>query len=130
MAKTKKISNYAERAALFLIGRAQRPITLEIELARKAIPQFIKDYSEWTGKAWTWEKLAAKGFAVDCGTGKWGIECRIYFVKDQTIKIQLSRYGYKVENGDVRYDGTFRINSKELFRELIEKDGLRLGHNS
>jgi hypothetical protein len=130
MAKPRKISNYAERAALFLIGRTQRPIILEIEIARKAIPQFIKDYSEWTGKAWTWEKLASKGFAVDCGTGKWGMECRIYFVKDQTINIQLSRYGYKVENGDVRYDGTFRINSKELFRELIEKDGLRLGHNS
>jgi hypothetical protein len=44
MAKPRKISNYAERAALFLIGRTQRPIILEIEIARKAIPQFIKDY--------------------------------------------------------------------------------------
>lgn len=83
-----------------------------------------------TGKTWSWEKLTEKGFAVDCGSGKWGMECRIYFVKDQTIKNQLGRYGYKVENGDVRYDGTFRINSKELFMELIEKEGLRLGHNS
>jgi hypothetical protein len=130
MAKTKVTSKYVDRAALFLISRAQRPITLEIEVARKVIPKFIKDYSEWTGKSWTWEKLEDKGFAVDCGTGKWGAECRIYFVKDQTIKTQLLRYGYKVENGDVRYDGTFRINSNELFKELIEKDGLRLGHNS
>ena len=130
MARTKTTSNYAERAALFLISRAQRPITLEIEIAKKMIPQFVEAYSMWTGKTWTWSKLAEKGFAVDCGSGKWGMECRIYFVKDQTIKTQLSRYGYKVENGDVRYDGTFRVNSKELFRELIEKDGLRLGQNS
>ena len=130
MAKTKKISNYAERAALFLISRAQRPITLEVEVARNMIPKFLEAYYTWTGKTWAWSKLAEKGFAVDCGSDKWGMECRIYFVKDQTIKTQLSRYGYKVENGDVRYDGTFRINSKELFRELVEKDGLRLGHNS
>lgn len=130
MKREKRSSNYAERAALFLISRAQRPITLEIEIAKKQIPQFLKDYSTWTGKSWTWGKLADKGFAVDCGSGKWGMECRIYFVKDQTVKQQLSRYGYKVENGDVRYDGTFRINSKELFRELIEKDGLKLGYNT
>ena len=130
MVRSKKVSNFTERAALFLISRSQRPITLEIEIAQKVIDQFVSDYSTWTGKTWTWSKLAEKGFAVDCGSAKWGMECRIYFVKDQTIKTQLSRYGYKVENGDVRYDGTFRINSKELFKELVEKDGLRLGHNS
>lgn len=130
MKRIKKTSNFPERAALFLISRAQRPITLEVEIARKMIPQFIKDYSSWTNKQWTWSKLAEKGFAVDCGSGKWGMECRIYFVKDQTIKAQLNRYGYKVENGDVRYEGTFRINSKELFKELVEKDGLKLGHNT
>lgn len=114
MAKAKKVSDFAERAALFLISRAQRPITLEVEIAGTKIPQFLKEYSEWTGESWTWPKLAKNGYAADCGSGKWGVECRIYFVKDQTIKTQLSRYGYKVENGDVRYDGTFRINSKEL----------------
>ena len=130
MAEAKKVSDFAERAALFLISRAQRPITLEVEIAGIKIPQFLKEYSEWTGASWTWPKLAKNGYAVDCGSGKWGVECRIYFVKDQTIKTQLSRYGYKVENGDVRYEGTFRINSKELFRELVYKDGLRLGHNT
>jgi len=130
MSKIKKVSDFAERAALFLISRAQRPITLEVEIAGAKIPDFIKEYSEWTGESWTWSKLAKNGYATDCGSGKWGVECRIYFVKDQPIKTQLSRYGYKVENGDVRYDGTFRINSKELFRELVYKDGLRLGHNT
>jgi hypothetical protein len=50
MARAKKVSDYAERAALFLIIRGQRPITLEIEIDRKVIPQFIEEYSMWTGK--------------------------------------------------------------------------------
>jgi hypothetical protein len=73
MAKPRKISNYAERAALFLIGRTQRPIILEIEIARKAIPQFIKDYSEWTGRLGHGRSLRRRGsqLTVEQVNGAW-----------------------------------------------------------
>lgn len=129
MSRVKKSTKSPDRAALFLISRAQRPIILEVEVASHMIKKFVKNYCEWTGTKSTWSKLSGKGFAIDCGSGKWGAECRIYFTKDETIKRQLKRYGYKIENGDIRYDGTFRINSKELFQQLVEHDGFNLGNN-
>jgi len=60
---------------------------------------------------------------------KWGSEYRIYFLKDQTIKNQLERYGCTVDDGDVRHRGTFRVNSRQLFETLVARDGFRLGQN-
>lgn len=122
------ISN-PEFSALVLVCRAQRPIILEVEVPRNKQADFLKDYGKWMGKTVKWQELIKGGFALDIGRGKWGAECRIYFVKDQTVKNQLERYGCRVENGDVRHPGTFRVNNTSLFRELIEHHGLQLGNN-
>jgi hypothetical protein len=129
MPKKHTVGRFAARAAMLLLSRGQRPITLEAELAHKKKSQFLKDYGQWSGGPSSWEDLSSGGHAIDCGSGKWGTEYRIYFVKDQTVKNQLERWGYQVENGDVRYPGTFRINSRELFEHLVATDGLRIGHN-
>jgi hypothetical protein len=102
---------------------------LEVEAARSQRSRLAQKYSEWSGETQSWAQLDETGHALDVGTGKWGVEYRVYFVKDQTVKNQLERYGYAVENGDVRRRGTFRINNEVLFKELVEKHGLRLGEN-
>jgi len=120
---------FPNEASLFLITRAQRPIILEVEVAHRQVSQFVREYSSWTGINTTWDQLVQTTFAMDAGSGKWGTECRIYFVKDQTVKNQLERYGCSVDDGDVRNYGTFRVNSKMLFQQLVERHGLRLGSN-
>lgn len=129
MAKTSTKIPFVDRAAIYLVGQSQRPITLEAEVASDKKKKFISDYKEWTGISSNWAEVVKAGHVKDCGVGKWGIEYRVYFVKDQVLKNQLERYGCMVENGDVRYNGTFRINSRELFFELAAKHGLRLGAN-
>lgn len=119
-----------EFPALLLVCRAQRPITLEVEVPQTKHNNFADEYSSWTNVDVTWAELCQSRHALDMGRGKWGVECRIYFVKDQTVRVQLERYGCFVENGDVRHRGTFRVNSKSLFRELVQRHGLRLGRNT
>jgi len=129
MIKKAKKKRFSDSAAIFLVSRAQRPITLEAEVAHAQIAKFLKDYEEWTGARLKWSKLADDGHVVDCGQGKWGSEYRIYFVKDQIVMNQLERYGFLVEDGNVRHKGTFRVNSKELFEQLVSSNGFRLGPN-
>lgn len=128
MPTTGRDIRHPEHAALFLISRTQRPITLEVETVHSQTTRAAREYSDWSGQSASWAKLQT-GFALDVGQKKWGIQYRIYFVKDQTVKNQLERYGCRVDDGDVRYQGTFRVNSKSLFRELVERHGLRLGEN-
>ncbi len=77
----------------------------------------------------TWAKLQSQGAAVSVGTGKYGVECRVYVGRDEVVRQQLTRYGFKVESGGVRHRGTLRVNNYHLFRELVENHGLRLGVN-
>ncbi|MEX0805821.1 MAG: hypothetical protein WD688_21260 [Candidatus Binatia bacterium] len=130
MPRTSRDILHPEHAALFLISRTQRPITLEVETAHSQTTRAAKEYLGWSGQSASWAKLTQTGFALDVGQKKWGIQYRIYFVKDQTVKNQLERYGCRIiDDGDVRYQGTFRVNSRSLFRELVERHGLRLGEN-
>jgi len=126
--KPKAVKNVA-RAAAFLLAKGGRPIVLEAEVAASRQEAFARDYSSWTGKATTWSALRRKGSVTECGEGKWGIESRIYFPADAAVRTQMERYGFAVESGGVRHPETSRINSNELFRVLVEADGLRLGPN-
>jgi N-acetyl-anhydromuramyl-L-alanine amidase AmpD len=89
----------------------------------------VQKYGEWSGETHSWRELEEAGHAVDVRTGKWGVEYRVYFVKDAAVKKQMERYGYRVEDGDVRRPDTYRINNEGLFKELVQNHGLRLGEN-
>ena len=123
------MDNNVLKGTVTLINRAQRPIILEVEAAHQKITDFCSEYSIWAGKKISWDQLRRKGVVCDCGSGKWGVEYRIYFVKDEPVKNQLVRYGFNVDSGDTRHDGFYRINSKDLFKELVHNNGFRLGEN-
>ena len=129
MVRTGKNISRVRLAAFLLICRAKRPIVLEAEVARKGINRFMESYSSWTGVTSNWDDLVKKHYVIDCGAGKWGTECRIYFKKDPSIRRQLERYAYMVEKGDVRHRGTFRINNNDLFKEFVKEHGFTLGPN-
>jgi hypothetical protein len=127
-----RIANKIEHvnlAAIYLVNRSYGPIYLEAEVANHKRKVFVSDYNSWSRGSSTWRDLTRNGHVIDCGSGKWGIEYRIYFRKEQLIKNQLERYGCTVENGDVRHSGTFRVNSKEFFKELVVKHGFIIGEN-
>jgi len=60
---------------------------------------------------------------------KWGAECRLYFNSD-AVAAHATRLGMHVE-GPRPYNNqfTYRINSVELWWELVETYGFRLGVN-
>ena len=66
---------------------------------------------------------------MDVGYDKWGIEVRIYFPKDASVANQMRQYGFMVDDGGMRMGDSNRINSRDLFRELVAVHGLRIGHN-
>lgn len=115
--------------ACFLISRAGRPIILEVEIRSTGIDRFVREYNEWSNDTYTWADLAAEGHAMDMGEGKWGVEARVYVPLDHAFRNQMRRYGFRVESGHVRHRNTFRINKKDLFRELVRTHGLRIGYN-
>jgi len=61
---------------------------------------------------------------------KWGAELRIYFNAEPDIVKRLEQRGYKVERTSA-YRGTYayRINNNNLWWELVENGGFRLGEN-
>jgi hypothetical protein len=120
---------HTESAAVFLVARSPRPITLEVESPTRTQTGFAQDYSRWTGRRSTWAQMQLQGSAVPIGPGKYGIECRVYFPSNNVVSEQMQRYGFNVESGGVRLPGTLRINNYHLFRELVENHGLRLGAN-
>lgn len=120
----------AQLAAIFLVGRSDRPIILEVEIRTDGIEGFMEEYRALTGTRTSWEKFVDDGHAFDVGEGKWGRECRIYFPKNTVMRNQLRRYGFNVERGDVRHGETFRINNNLLWRVLVDSHGLRLGPNN
>jgi hypothetical protein len=118
------------RAAQYLVAAALRPITLEIESEPGHAAAAAQKYSSWANEKLDWRRLVDTGHAKTTGPGgKFSSEWRIYFRKHQSVRLQMERYGYMVENGDVRHRGTFRINSQQLFEELVRNHGSRLGAN-
>lgn len=116
-------------AAQFLVSAAARPILIEAEMARNAIDRFVEEYNDLTGETQSWQTLLAGGNAMDMGYGKWGIEVRIYFPRDELVANQMRRYGFTVDDGGMRMGDSNRINNRDLFRELVAVHGLRIGHN-
>ena len=116
-------------AAQFFISAAARPILIEAEMAGRAIERFVEEYNDLTGETQSWRTISADGHALDVGSGKWGIEVRIYFPRDEMVANQMRRYGFAVDEGDLRMGDSNRINNRELFRELVGVHGLRIGYN-
>ncbi len=121
--------NIISIAAQFLISRVARPIILEVEVRNSKIEGFVEAYNDWTGERQDWANISADGHALDVGEGKWGVEARIYFSRDDAVVNQMRRYGYKVDNGGVRVRNSRRINNRRLFQELVSVHGLRIGYN-
>ena len=117
-------------AAQFLVSAAARPILIEAEVRHSAIQSFVEEYSNLTGQTQSWQSISAGGHAMDVGEDKWGIEVRIYFPKDHTVANKMRRYGFLVDDGDMRMGDSHRINSRGLFRELVAVHGLRIGDNA
>ena len=118
------------RAAQYLVAAALRPIVLEIESEPGKAPAAAQTYSIWTNQKLGWQQLSQGGHAKTTKPGgKFSSEWRIYFRKHQPVRTQMERYSYLVENGDVRHRGAFRINSQQLFEDLVRNHGLRLGEN-
>ena len=116
-------------AAQFLISAAARPILIEAEVARRSIGGFVEEYNDLTGETLSWQTLSAGGHAMDMGYGKWGTEVRIYFPRDELVANQMRRYGFTVDDGGIRMGDSNRINNRDLFRELVDVHGLRIGDN-
>ena len=117
-------------AAQFLVSAAARPILIEAEMRQSKINSFVEEYNSLTGENENWQTISASGHAMDVGDDKWGIEVRIYFPKNDIIANQMRRYGFSVNDGDLRMRDSHRINNRELFRELVEVHGLRIGNNA
>lgn len=125
----RKDENRISIAAQFLISRASRPLLIEAEIRNSKIEDFVAEYNELTEGNQEWSDISADGHAMDMGEGKWGIEVRIYFPKDEAVMNQMRRYGFAVENGSVRMRNSLRINNRKLFRELVSTHRLRIGYN-
>ena len=81
--------------------------------------------------------LAATAVAITPGTpaefqlqpNKWGAECRIYF-NSHLVAMGLRSLGVHVEEGrPYRNNYRYRVNSQDLWWELVETYGFRLGVN-
>lgn len=125
----RKDENRISIAAQFLISRASRPLLIEAEVRNSKIEDFVSEYNGLTADNQKWPDISADGHAMDMGEGKWGIEVRIYFPKDEVVMNQMRRYGFAVENGKVRMRNSLRINNRKLYRELVSTHGLRIGYN-
>lgn len=121
--------NILKNAGVFLVSASNGIIYLEAEVATHKKKEFIKKYKRWSGSEIKWNDLEKKKCVYDAGSGKWGVEYRIYFPQNDHLKSQLERYGFHVDDGSVRKSNTFRINSIELFKELVEIHRLILGQN-
>lgn len=83
--------------------------------------------------------MRATGCAVSPGnpdhyqdqSGKWGAELRVYF-NNPLLASLLEKRGFHVERGRRGYrsgEYRYRINNNNLWWELVESHGLRLGEN-
>jgi len=100
-------------------------VLLEAEVSGNVQKRFIARY------------LTATGISVSPGNpqefqlqnNKWGAECRIYF-NSQAAKSWAESQGIHVESGSpYQADYKYRINYNDLWWELVEVLGFRLGVN-
>lgn len=110
--------------ALTLFGKFTR-LLLEAEVAPTSENEFVVRYMQIAGVS---PKASPHYQRQD---NKWGIECRIYFDGPDWVVESLNKLGHHVEDragGGYRADYAYRINSQQLFWQLIEH-GYRLGPN-
>lgn len=101
-------------------------LLLEVEVAPSSKEEFTSQYASLTGSN------PVNSPFCQSQPDKWGIECRAYFNAQDWVVESLKKLGHHVENrtGDgYRPEYTFRVNSQELFWQLIEH-GYRLGENA
>jgi hypothetical protein len=100
-------------------------LLLEAEVAPKAQTKFEKRYKAATkhtvspGKPQHYQHQA----------NKWGTELRVYF-NDPGMAVSLAAMGRHVEhrrNGYMAGQYRYRVNDSDLWWELVESHGLRLG---
>ena len=102
-------------------------IFLEAEVAPKSQSRFEGRYHKASGV------LVTPGSPVEYQTqpNKWGSELRVYF-NDPGLAASLDVSGVHVEFPRAGYKAgeyKFRANKNNLWWELVEKHGLRLGLN-
>jgi protein subunit release factor B len=96
---------------------------LEVEVHPSKVKDFEEKYLEKTGESASYQE----GFQAQ--SNKWGTECRIYFnAPEETVKKLEENYNISKASRGYRDEYDYRINSQELFWNLIEK-GYRLGSN-
>ena len=98
---------------------------LEAEVSPSRTAAFESRYLGATGVAVT----PSNPMEYQLQPNKWGAECRIYF-NSATVAAQATGMGMHVE-GPRPYNNnyTYRINSQELWWELVETYGFELGVN-
>lgn len=98
---------------------------LEAEVAPRSQDKFQNRYAEATGQAVSPGTPAEYQSQPD----KWGAECRIYF-NDLSVLVALVQAGIHVEVGrPYRDQYLYRVNNNDLWWELVELYGFRLGVN-
>jgi len=100
-------------------------ILLEAEVADSALTRFGQRYQTATGIMVS----AGNPQELQRQLNKWGAECRIYF-NSTTVRDWAQSQGITVETGQpYRPNYQFRINSNDLWWELVEVYQFRLGVN-
>lgn len=102
-------------------------LLLEAEVAPRAQPDFEKRYHQATGHR------VAPGNPVHYQDqpGKWGAELRVYF-NDEGMREKVQGMGIHVEylsSGYMSGQYQYRFSNNDLWWNLVENEGLRLGPN-
>jgi NAD-dependent oxidoreductase involved in siderophore biosynthesis len=98
---------------------------LEAEVSPNAQAPFEQRYQQATGQA------VSPGAPHDyqLQPNKWGAECRVYF-NSHVVAMCLRSLGIHVEEGrPYRNTYRYRINVQDVWWELVENYGFRLGVN-
>ena len=101
-------------------------LLLEVEVAPSSEEEFTSRYAQLAGSN------PVDSPFYQSQDNKWGIECRAYFNAQDWVIASLRTLGHHIEirTGDgYRPEYSFRINSQELFWQLVEH-GYRLGENA
>ena len=99
-------------------------VLLEVECNPKRQASFEAKYKQIVGKAPTGKHYQKQ-------SGKWGLECRVYFDAPPTVVSKLKKAGLHVEsrvNGYRANKTHHRVNRQSFFWSLVS-DGYELGPN-
>ncbi len=108
------------------LGFAPGNVYLEAEINKNAQHDFSKRYLAAT------HDFVCPGDppAYQDQPNKWSAELRIYFNADQAAISRLTARSYQVAATEgYRGEYAYRINNNDLWWELVEKYGFRLGAN-